>query len=179
MSLLPKATTIFDEDYTHSFENLKTKFLLTLKRGDDVVGTVEANTSNPHVKNGDYDMHIFWVEIRDDYQSKGVCSRMVKCFVDEVKKKHPNVSFGLENVGGYPSCRCYVKAFHDSDYKAYKMNKNGDLALIKLEDSPEKCKSVKNNYMVFKKNKKQTLGGKKRQCKEKKSLKNRKKTISF
>jgi len=142
---------LIEKGYRYSFESSNTKYSLTLMHDGNEIGSVEANIENGR---GHYNVHIFWVQIDDHYQNQGLCFRIMKYFIREVIRLDPRASFILENLGGYPSCRCYVKAFNECDYHSFKIHKKtGELIPITLDQSTNQCKTNSNGYMVFRRKK--------------------------
>ena len=69
-------------------------------------------------------VYIESVDIYDGYQGKGLCNKLVKFCMEEIRKNQSKLRFFLIfnasfTLDGIPACRCYVGAGIDGGYDVY------------------------------------------------------------
>jgi hypothetical protein len=82
------------------------------------------------------------IDIYDGYQGQGLCTKLVKFCMEEIRKNHPEIRFfNIYNASftsdGIPACKCYVKSGKEGGYDVYFVNYKNQNEKKKM--SKEKC----------------------------------------
>ena len=82
------------------------------------------------------------IDIYDGYQGQGLCTKLVKFCMEEIRKNHPEIRFfNIYNASftsdGIPACKCYVKSGQEGGYDVYFDNYKNNNEKKKM--SKEKC----------------------------------------